>query len=126
MFMRSFFDRCRRRPAAAVCCCRLLADFHAVTRESARQQRLVRALVLVDAMDISASTLWNINVVKSVAAIGPEYYPECTEKVFIVRAPWLITKVFAAVSALLPERTRCVGTARSAPMPPCKPVTWVL
>eukprot|EP01052_Picozoa_sp_SAG31_P009734 SAG31_NODE_518_length_14674_cov_39.604803_10_plen_198_part_00 len=80
--------------------------FHAVTRESARQRRLVRALVLVDATGISASTLWNINVVKSVAAIGPEYYPECSEKVFIVRAPWLITKVFGAVSVLLPERTR--------------------
>jgi hypothetical protein len=34
------------------------------------------------------------------------YYQELTEKVFLVQAPWALTKVFGVISHLLPQRTR--------------------
>lgn len=38
------------------------------------------------------TTPGNINVVKAVAAIGPEYFPEMTECVLILQAPWMMAK----------------------------------
>eukprot|EP01050_Picozoa_sp_SAG11_P003210 SAG11_NODE_176_length_13359_cov_10.862142_11_plen_89_part_00 len=46
--------------------------FIAVARASARQGRLVRATVLVDADGAALSSLWHMNVIKAVGSLGPE------------------------------------------------------
>ena len=70
------------------------------------EQELVRSICLVDAAGCSTSTLWNINVVKAVAAIGPAYYPEMTERVYILQAPWVVAKIWAVLAPLLPTATQ--------------------
>jgi hypothetical protein len=80
--------------------------FRGVTSESVKQQQLVRSVCLVDAAGCSTSTLWHINVVKAVAAIGPAYYPEMNERVLILQAPWVVAKVWAMLAPLLPAHTR--------------------
>jgi hypothetical protein len=80
--------------------------FRALTSESVKQQLLVRSICLVDAAGCSTSTLWHINVVKAVAAIGPAYYPEMTERVLILQAPWVVAKVWTVLEPLLPAHTR--------------------
>ena len=77
-----------------------------LTAESLKQERLVRTNCLTDASGAGMSTMWNINVVKEVASIGPAFYPEMTERVFILQSPWLMAKIFGAISPLLPEDTR--------------------
>jgi hypothetical protein len=80
--------------------------FRALTSESVKQQVLVRSICLVDAAGCSTSTVWHINVVKAVAAIGPAYYPEMTERVLILQAPWVAAKVWAVLQPLLPAHTQ--------------------
>eukprot|EP01043_Picozoa_sp_COSAG02_P045995 COSAG02_NODE_4262_length_5575_cov_7.055698_2_plen_372_part_00 len=80
--------------------------FRALTAESVQQQVLVRSLCLVDAAGVDSSTLWHINVVKAVAAIGPAYYPEMTERVLILQAPWVVAKLWAMLQPLLPAHTQ--------------------
>ena len=80
--------------------------FRSLTAESVKQQVLVRSLCLVDAAGVDSSTLWHINVVKAVAAIGPAYYPEMTERVLILQAPWVVAKLWAMLQPLLPAHTQ--------------------
>ena len=40
------------------------------------------------------------------AAIGPAYYPEMTERVFILQAPWVVAKIWAVLAPLLPTATQ--------------------
>lgn len=78
----------------------------AVRLASARAERLVRGVVVVDAAGMSFSTLRHIGVIKTVAAIGPPNYPETTAKVFIVNVPFVFSAAWAMVSPLLPAHTR--------------------
>ena len=48
----------------------------------------------------------NIGVIKKIATIGPPNYPEVTEGVFIIRAPWVFAAAWKVVSPLLPAATR--------------------
>ena len=80
--------------------------FRLLTAESQKQGRLVRTVCLTDTSGVTTSTLWNINVIRQVASIGPAYYPEMTEKVFLVQAPFLAAKCWGLISPLLPKRTR--------------------
>ena len=79
--------------------------FRTLTAESVKKQELVRSVCIVDAAGCSTSTLWNINVVKAVAAIGPAYYPEMTERALILQAPWVVAKIWVVVALLLPAAT---------------------
>ena len=39
-------------------------------------------------------------------SIGPPNYPEISERVYLVRSPWIFQTVWSWVSPLLPERTQ--------------------
>jgi len=80
--------------------------FQAVREASRREKRLIRARIIVDCSGLSFSTLYNISVIKQVAAIGPPNYPEVSHTVDIIRAPWVFEKAWTMVKGLLPEHTR--------------------
>ena len=70
-----------------------------------------RATMVVDLKHLGWSFFSNLNFVKAIAKIGPPNYPEITEKVLVVRAPWLLKAIWKIVGPLLPKRTReKVGT----------------
>lgn len=48
--------------------------------------------------------MWNINVAKEVASLGPAYYPELCSTVYILQAPWLAARGYALCAPLLPEK----------------------
>jgi hypothetical protein len=48
--------------------------------------------------------MWNINVAKEVASLGPAYYPELCSTVYILQAPWLAARAYALCAPLLPEK----------------------
>jgi len=84
----------------------LESAFRAVRQASQDQHRLVRAFVVQDAAGASKSTIANIGIVKRVSSIGPENYPELTQRVSIVRGPKIVQTIYELVSPLLPEETR--------------------
>ena len=63
-------------------------------------------MIIVDARGLSLSTLRHISIIKTVASIGPPYYPEGTHRVLVVNAPRIFAAAWALVSPLLPTRTR--------------------
>jgi hypothetical protein len=77
----------------------------AVQRASFEQCKLVRATLIVDNGGMGMSALWNASIIKRVASVGLAYFPELTGKIFIIRAPWFISSIWALVRPLLPERT---------------------
>jgi hypothetical protein len=48
------------------------------------------------------SFIRNIGVIRQIAQIGPAYYPEVTEGVFVIRAPWAATAAWRLIAPLLP------------------------
>ena len=48
------------------------------------------------------STLYHIGIVKAVVAMGTANFPELTDKVFIVNAPWAAVKGWNLISPMLP------------------------
>ena len=77
----------------------------AVQKASFEQHKLVRATLIVDNGGMGMSALWNASIIKRVASVGLAYFPELTGKIFIIRAPWFISSLWALVRPLLPERT---------------------
>jgi len=73
---------------------------------SAATGTFVRVMILVDASQLSFSTLRHIGIIKNVSKIGPANYPEGSSRVLIVNAPKLFSAAWAFVSPLLPARTR--------------------
>lgn len=80
--------------------------FQCVRAESLRQQRLVRAHVIVDCAGLGMNFATHIGIIKRVAGVGPPNFPEVTQKVSVVRAPRLFAMVWGLISPLLPLRTR--------------------
>ena len=78
-------------------CAYLETALRLVRAESFARGKLVKALIIVDAAGVGLSTLRNISVIKKVASIGPQYYPEVTYKVLIVNAPLIASVVWTAV-----------------------------
>lgn len=73
---------------------------------SAAKGELVKGYIIVDAAGVSFGTLRHISVVKTIAKIGPAYFPETTRRVMIVNAPAVLTAIWSAISPLLPPHTR--------------------
>ena len=51
---------------------------------------------------LNMSTLYHIGIVKAVVAMGTANFPELTDKVFIVNAPWAAVKGWNLISPMLP------------------------
>ena len=66
--------------------------FRTCTRLSREKGRFVRGMIVLDMAGVSMSTIWNIGVVKAVVTMGTANFPELTDKVFIVNAPWAAVK----------------------------------
>lgn len=64
-----------------------------------------QAVVVVDASGLSKSTLYNISIIKEIAAIGPPNYPEVTCGVYIVNTPWIFAAAWKILRPLLPKDT---------------------
>ena len=62
--------------------------------------------MVVDLKGLGMSFISNMKFVKLISKIGPPHYPEITERVLVVRAPWIVKMAWAVVSPLLPKRTR--------------------
>jgi len=65
-----------------------------------------RCLIVVDAAELSMSTMRHIGIIKAVSKIGPPNFPEGSSKVLIVNAPMIFSAMWTIVSPLLPKRTR--------------------
>jgi len=65
-----------------------------------------RATMVVDLKGLGWSFFSNMSFIKSISKIGPPNYPEITERVLIVRAPWIMKAVWKIIGPLLPKRTR--------------------
>ena len=77
----------------------------AVQRCSFAQHRLVRATLIVDNSGMGMGTMWNAHIIKRVANVGLSFFPESTRKIYIIRAPWFISKLWALMKPILPART---------------------
>ena len=56
--------------------------------------------MVVDLKGLGMSFISNMKFVKLISKIGPPHYPEITERVLVVRAPWIVKMAWAVVAAL--------------------------
>ena len=65
-----------------------------------------RATMVLDLKGLGWSFFSNMDFIKQIAKIGPPNYPEISEKILAVRAPWILKAIWSMISPLLPKRTR--------------------
>eukprot|EP00511_Aplanochytrium_stocchinoi_P002251 CAMPEP_0204834614 /NCGR_PEP_ID=MMETSP1346-20131115/20186_1 /ASSEMBLY_ACC=CAM_ASM_000771 /TAXON_ID=215587 /ORGANISM="Aplanochytrium stocchinoi, Strain GSBS06" /LENGTH=268 /DNA_ID=CAMNT_0051968009 /DNA_START=318 /DNA_END=1124 /DNA_ORIENTATION=+ len=65
-----------------------------------------RATYVIDSHGLSLSVIAHINFVKRITGLMVPNYPEVTEKVVIIRAPYFFNALWKLVQPFLPKRTR--------------------
>ena len=80
--------------------------FRTVRLRSAATGSLVRTILVIDASELSLSTLRHISIIKQASSIGQANFPEGVQRVFVVNAPRVVAAVWGAIAPLLPARTR--------------------
>jgi hypothetical protein len=69
--------------------------------ESMKRKKLVRARIIIDANGVGTAVLRHREVFTPLIQMMKKYFPEVSASVSIVRAPWIFSTIFQAVSPLL-------------------------